>query len=133
EIRRRLTVEIPRRRGIELFQCFAARLYCPILDHFVRPFPSEYNGFAARIENWCNVLARVVIRQLAQQFSILSIQIQMGVTDSLRLQITNGDYDFRIAPRDRHKERKYSSDSQDSKGRAHQRRGRLIVLGCAAS
>ena len=38
-----------------------------------------------------------------------------------------------IAPRDRHKKRKYSGDSQYSNGRAHQRRGSWIVLACVAS
>jgi hypothetical protein len=112
----RRRIAIPKhfvRNGIESYPVSRKLLECArVLASLLNPasntrplcrlFPGEYNRVAVQIENRCDVLARVVIRQLAQQFSILSIQIQMGVTDSLGLQITNGDYDFRITPRDRH-------------------------------
>jgi len=52
---------------------------------------------AIRRENWSGVLSGIVVGQLAQEFSILAIQIEMGVTRSFCLQITDRDHDFRIA------------------------------------
>src|SRR5205085_3509119 len=94
EIRRCLRGRLPLRFGLETLHAAAFRLDTPVFKFVLRDLAREDDRLAVRREHWVEVLAALLFRQLAEQRSLLTIEIEVGMALARGLKITNRDDDF---------------------------------------
>ena len=92
---------LPVFRFLQLSPFRAERVDAPELTIPLGNLAREHDCFAVRREDRSTVLALVIARQLAQQLSILAIEIDVGMAGALGLQIANGHRQFSRAVRRR--------------------------------
>jgi len=79
---------------IELLQIAAERFDAPKFERAIRFLASKNNVRSVLSKDWIDILAGIVVCQLAQKLSVLAVEIKMRMTRSFGLQISNRDDDF---------------------------------------